>query len=47
MASPARFVEHVLDLLLALGPVKARRMFGGWGFFLEGVMFALSADDRL
>lgn len=41
------FVEHLLDLLLPLGPVQPRRMFGGWGLYLEGTMFALVADDRL
>ena len=41
------FVAHVRDLLQALGPVAPRRMFGGWGLFLDGVMFALIASDRL
>ena len=30
-----------------LGPVEARRMFGGYGLFLDVLMFALVADDRL
>lgn len=33
--------------LLPLGPVHAKRMFGGHGVFLEGLMFALIAGDRL
>ncbi len=41
------FVEHVLDLLVPFGPAAARRMFGVWGLYLDGVMFALIADDRL
>jgi DNA transformation protein len=41
------FVDHVCDLLQALGPVAPRHMFGGWGLFLDGVMFALIASDRL
>jgi DNA transformation protein len=41
------FVAHVCDLLQALGPVAARRMFGGWGLFFDGVMFALIGGDRL
>ena len=41
------FVERVVNLLLPLGPVQPRRMFGGWGLFLDGVMFALIARDRL
>ena len=41
------FVSHVLDLLELLGPVSARRMFGGYGIFLDGSMFALVAGDTL
>ena len=41
------FVSHCLALLLPLGPVVPRRMFGGWGLFLDGVMIALIARDRL
>ncbi|WP_421864838.1 TfoX/Sxy family protein [Motiliproteus sp.] len=35
------FVSHLLDLMQVLGPVEARRMFGGYGIFLQGLMFAL------
>ncbi len=41
------FVTHVLDLLEALGPVSARRMFGGYGIYLDQLMFALVASDTL
>jgi len=41
------FVERVLGLLLPLGPVRSRAMFGGWGLYLDGIMFALIAWDRL
>lgn len=41
------FVTHVLDLLAPLGTVSARRMFGGYGVFHDGLMFALIADDYL
>ncbi len=30
-----------------LGPVRARRMFGGHGVFLDDAMFAIIAADRL
>lgn len=40
----ARRIEAAL---LPLGPVQAKRMFGGHGVFLEGLMFALIAGDRL
>jgi DNA transformation protein len=41
------FVTRCLTLLMPLGPVVPRAMFGGWGFFLDGVMFALAARDTL
>ncbi len=47
MSRRDEFVDHVRDLLRALGPVAARRMFGGWGLYLNGVMFALIEGDRL
>ena len=36
-----------LELLEPLGPVSARRMFGGYGVYLDRTMFALVADDAL
>jgi DNA transformation protein len=47
MANSPTFVEHALDLLAPLGPVQARRMFGGHGVYLRGVMFGLLDDDEL
>lgn len=41
------FLEHVLDLLKAVGQIEARRMFSGVGLFREGLMFGLIADDVL
>ena len=41
MAFSPELRDHVLELLEPLGPVTARSMFGGAGFFLDGVMFAL------
>jgi DNA transformation protein len=41
------FVEFVLEGLQPLGGVRARRMFGGWGIYKDGVMFALIARDQL
>jgi DNA transformation protein len=39
------FITHLLDLLAPIAGVSARGMFGGWGFFHGGKMFALVADD--
>jgi len=47
MARSSEFVEFVLEGLQPLCGVSARRMFGGWGIYKDGVMFALIADDTL
>lgn len=47
MANSKSFVQHALDLMEGLGPVDARRMFGGHGLYARGVMFALLAEDEL
>jgi DNA transformation protein len=36
--------ELLVEGLSGLGPVRLRRMFGGAGLFLDGLMFALIAD---
>ena len=46
-ADGAAMAERLLDELAPLGDVTSKKMFGGYGFFKEGLMFALVADDRL
>ena len=41
------FRDYLLDLLAPVGPVAAKRMFGGGGLFRDGTMFTLIADDVL
>ena len=41
------FVNYVVDLMQSIGPVMAKRMFGGHGIFLDGLMFGLIADGIL
>jgi DNA transformation protein len=41
------FVSYVVDMLQTIGPVYSKKMFGGHGVFLEGLMFALIADNEL
>lgn len=41
------FVSHCLELLDALGPCHARRMFGGWGLYAGEIMVGLIADESL
>lgn len=47
MANSAEFIAYLVDRLSALGDVAARRMFGGHGMFLDGLMFGLVAGDTL
>jgi DNA transformation protein and related proteins len=39
----SEFASFVVECLQPLGPVSARRMFGGCGIYLHGTMFALTA----
>ena len=41
------FVAHCVELLAPLGAVRVRRMFGGWGIYIDGLFMALIAFDRL
>ena len=43
----AAFADFVLEILGHWRPVTARRMFGGYGIYHAGVMFALIADGAL
>jgi DNA transformation protein and related proteins len=40
-------VDSFLDLLAPLGDVTARRLFGGHGFYKDGIVFAVEAYGRL
>lgn len=43
----SEFTDYLPELLESLGTVRLRRMFGGHGVFLDGLMFGLVADDVL
>ncbi|MCK9282712.1 MAG: TfoX/Sxy family protein [Rhodocyclaceae bacterium] len=43
----SEFVAYLIEQLQGIGPVRSRRMFGGWGFFLDGLMFGLIIGDVL
>ncbi len=47
MSEAQEFATHIVDLLEAFGPCEARRMFGGFGIFHQGLMFGLIADGSL
>ena len=42
-----QFVQYVVDLSQVIGPVYSKRMFGGHGIFLEGIMFGLVFNSTL
>ena len=40
-------VEHCTELLGSIGACTSRRMFGGHGFYIDGLFVALIAYERL
>jgi DNA transformation protein and related proteins len=47
MAVSAGYREYVLEQLEGLGPVTAKRMFGGVGLYADGLFFGILDDDLL
>ena len=47
MAKQSEFVTYLMELLEPFEGVSSKSMFGGYGFFKEGLMFALVANDTL
>ena len=47
MPKSSPFVSSVLERFNSFAPVTARAMFGGHGLYVEGVMFALIADEQV
>lgn len=47
MAMLDDFVDYVLELFGPFGTVVSRRMFGGHGMYLDGLMFAIVSRDAL
>ena len=41
------YVDYIVDKLSGVGDVSSRAMFGGYGIFNEGLMFALISDGVL
>jgi DNA transformation protein len=41
------FANYVVELMAGFAPVQAKPMFGGFGIYWQGLMFALIADERL
>ena len=47
MASRPEFVQYVADQLAAAGEITYRKMFGEYGMYCDGKIFALICDDQL
>ena len=47
MSNTPDFLAHVVDLARAVGPADARRMFGGHGIYVDGLIVGLVVDDTL
>lgn len=47
MAIKSPFVTSVVNQFQRFAPVTARAMFGGYGLYAEGLMFALIADEQI
>ena len=41
------YVAHVVECMRGLGPVEAKRMFGGWGLYHRGTCFAIVMRETL
>ncbi len=47
MKKPSEFIEFLNEVFEKFGPIEERRMFGGYGIYHEGLMFAIVVDDTL
>lgn len=47
MATDSGFIEYLRELLEPLDGLTVKRMFGGYGLFRHGLMFALVSNDSL
>ncbi len=43
----SEYVATLCEMMAPLGDVRARRMFGGYGLSIDGLTFALVADEIL
>jgi DNA transformation protein len=41
------FVDNLEEVLASFGPIRTKRMFGGYGVYHDDLMFGLVADDVL
>lgn len=41
------FLDFVLDVLKPLGPIHTRSLFGGYGLYKKGIIFAILVDNTV
>ncbi len=42
-----QYINHIKEVFRDFSPITTRRMFGGYGIYHEGIMFALVANEQL
>lgn len=47
MASNPEYVQYIADQLSGAGEITYRKMFGEYGMYLDGKIFALICDNQL
>jgi DNA transformation protein len=45
MPKKSEFVEYLIEMLQPLGSIRAKPMFGGWGFYADERFFAIVAGE--
>jgi DNA transformation protein len=43
----SEFIEYLHEVFERFGPIRMRKMFGGYGVYHNGLMFGLVANDTL
>jgi DNA transformation protein len=43
----SQFADYLHEIFRDFGPIRLKRMFGGWGVYADGLMFGLVVDDLL
>lgn len=47
MASDQKFVDFVTDQIKGAGEIAAKKMFGEYGIYSDGIIFGLVCDNKL
>jgi DNA transformation protein len=47
MASSKEFIAFLHEVFESFGPIQAKRMFGGYGIYHDGLMFGLVINNQL